>query len=275
MFIGTHDSACYKINWDISFWEKTNRWEILRRLCKWCYPFRKFVEKYTCTQTKTITEQLRLNIDALDLRVAWANNVYYTAHTFCCSPYEEVMKEIYMHSVKRKNPLMIFISPDYNNIEGMKGREKELLLLTKKWLKPFVQNKQIKLYYKPINFDITRINKFDDSDENKKEFIIHHFDEIYNIWYNVDNIEDFRENIDHTLFTGNTCLHAVLTPRKPTSFHRTIQFICKDSLYHYARQVNVLTLRTLRLRLNRPKICMFDFIDENLIRTFRRIEYFK
>ena len=279
LLIGTHNSACHTLDWDVSFWKSGEKFETVRRVCKWFYPLRKLIELFTCTQAKTISQQLHMNIDVLDLRISQANNVFYTSHTFCCSSVEDVLMEIYLYlnSTERTQPLNLFFTPDFENTHTMRGKEKEFLDLVVGWLDQFMYTHQVNVYYQPLDLDLDEYNRELLDEADKKTYLteavrIYHYQDIQNIWYNVDTIEAYTSKLNHTLFMGYTCLNAVLTPRPPETFKQYIQYLFKDSLMKTADLVNHLTLNILKTRSNRPSICIFDFVDSEFVYDFRQLD---
>lgn len=273
LLIGTHHSACNQLNWDVSFWDSGDTWETIRRIGKWVYPVRSFIESITCTQTKTISEQLYMNVDVLDLRLSYAKRIFYTSHTFCCSPLEDVLMEIYicLNTVQRKKPLHLFFTPDFENAHTLRNeeREKELLTMITNWLDRFMITQKIIVYYQPLELDLNKYNREQNSDQN---IHIYHYRDIQNIWYNVDTVEEYTKKLNDTLFMGYTCLNAVLTPRKPTRLKEYFRYLFKVSLSKFANVVNPLTLNTLKSRTNRPSICLFDFIHSEFVFEIRKLD---
>lgn len=262
MFVGSHDSAAHTIDFNVSFWNYKSKWEWIRIAAKHFSFIREIVVNMTKTQNLSIFEQLTVGAKILDLRVSRANNIFYMSHTFCCMELECELNEIvkYLNSDCDENkyrsvPIIILVKADFANRSTVAGHEEELLQLLKSKLEPYLQNGNISIYYEPMSIDIANYPQ------------IKNLSEITNIWFNVDNVQDFINKFNNTDISnmGVSTLGCILTPNE----NLNISKLLKISLRQYADNLRPVSINLLSQKAKKkevlPNYCSFDFVDASLV----------
>lgn len=264
MLIGTHNSASYEFNFNISFWDKKTKWEWLRLLAKFFPCIRNKIIDISKCQMFNISEQLKMGVRVLDLRISFANNTFYISHTFCCVTLTDVLIQIkdYMDSINddsSKNlPIILMISPDYNNKHTLINKEKILISTFQTYLESYLDTNKILAYYKPININIYEYKEFKD------------LGGLNNIWFNSPNVEDFCEKFFNTDFENIDDLGCILTP--PDNLKKWYNYLrtyLKISIKKYSEHINHRAILLLMYRIlenkSLPKTCTFDYVNRELI----------
>jgi hypothetical protein len=265
MLIGTHNSGSYQFDFNISFWEKNNKWELLRKSAKILPCMRKKIIELSKCQKLNILEQLKLGVNLLDLRISQSNDIFYISHTFCCVKLLEVLEhikiyldEMYSNSDIQVKPIIILISPDAQNHNTLIGKESNLLDFIKTQLNQYLNNEKLIIYYKPIQLNM----------ENYKEF--YNMDKLNNIWYNVQSTTNFIKKFNETKFSKYDGLCCVLTPSEDKWYT-----LLSTTIEKYARDINPISLFLLENNILQKKsipiYCTFDYIDEQLIEKYKNI----
>jgi len=113
----THDSGMYKIMPYIDVKSQNTLFNIIRKF--YLIPYVKFVvDKWVKTQNKSIYNQLKMGIRALDIRISYAKNDFYVTHILAGISFDKLMLEInqFFREDENKNEYIIFeIRPDYDN----------------------------------------------------------------------------------------------------------------------------------------------------------------
>lgn len=213
------------------------------------------------TQDKTISEQLECGTNILDLRVSYADGIFYTSHTFCCGPCIDILADIknYIEKIYRGPDKMVLkstvllISPDTVNYQTLLNHEDEFLQLVLAELGSYLTNHKVLIYYKPVAIDLVQYSG------------IMNMSEISNIWYNAQTTNEFVAQFNKTDFLKcgvNPGLNCVLTPSTNNS---DVYNLPNISLKDYAQELRPVALELLAERIKQGKMpplyCTFDFID--------------
>ena len=262
MFVGSHDSAAHTIDFNVSFWNYKSKWEWVRIAAKHFSFIREIVVNMTKTQNLSIFEQLTVGAKILDLRISRANNIFYMSHTFCCMELECELNEIvkYLNSDRDENkyrsaPIIILLKADFANRSTVAGHEEELLQLLKSKLEPYLKNGNVSIYYEPMSIDIANYSQ------------IKNLSEITNIWFNVDNVQDFINKFNNIDISnkGVSTLGCILTPNE----NLNISKLLKISLRQYADNLRPVSINLLSQKAKKkevlPNYCSFDFVDASLV----------
>lgn len=256
MLIGTHNSASYSFNFDVSFWDKKNKWEWLRMTAKYFSTARTKILNITQNQNKTVWEQLDAGARILDLRVSFASGIFYTSHTFCCDPFTAILGQIRSFLKEKRDTLaedfyiIILVSPDYENQGTMIGRENLLLDLLLAELREV--SDKVRLIYKPLQVSLDYYRS------------IAHINTVETFYYDVPSVDAFKKRFGETEFGDESILHCILTP--PTQLNQ----LSDVSLEKYARELNPAVSYLLKEReaegRQLPDGCIFDFFDAEITR---------
>lgn len=265
--IGTHDSAAYKFDFSVSFWDLNNKWEWLRKAARVLPCLRNKIIALSQAQTLTIRQQLECGVNVLDLRVSHANGIFYSSHTFCCGPFLDVLNQIkdYLDSPMNTEPipLVLIISPDFANEHTMANNEAEFLEFVKAQIAPYLVAIKLIIYYKPIAIDLAPFKEF------------HNKNEVNNIWFNVKTVEQFTARFNETDFAkcgNNTGLGCILTPPED---NQHLYQLANITLAKYAKELRPVALALLadRVAQNKPLplYCDFDHLDAELVEEYKKI----
>lgn len=244
MKIGTHDSGSYTFDFKVSFWNWKNKWEWLRKAARVFPCLKEKIIRLSKTQRLDLAEQLVIGSTFLDLRVSRCPETgrFYTSHTFCCEPLETALRAIHEFA---GTGVWISFSPDFANQESLRGYEKDLLDEIKRLLEPLISNGDIKVFYTPMDDDITAPWLGDRLD---------------NLWFNVRTIEEFTRRFDDTNMEGKG-VDCILTPDEDWSHFLQLRNV---SLERYARQVNPIAISLIRSK-ERPLYATFDYLTADMI----------
>jgi len=260
MFIGTHDSCAYKLDFSINFWNLNSKWNWLRILSR-CIPYiRRGVSKSTITQNYNILEQLKIGVQVLDIRVSYKKNVFHTNHTFHCEYFLEIVRQIkrYFDETKNANQIHILIKPDWNTRKTMKGQESKFVLLLEKLFLDLIKDEKIICYYKPY------YNK-----QVLYKSCITNFRELKFIWLNSDNTKKFINKFKNYNYEdlSKAILNFVLTMDVQDSKWNLLEIDLKD----YANELNIFSygVKNILDKNNLPYIILLDFVDKDLIKLIQ------
>jgi hypothetical protein len=252
MLIGTHDSAAYSIDFNVSFWEFGNQWEIIRLLALSSSLIASKVRDLSLTQNQTISQQLSSGASILDIRVSRAGNVFFTSHTFCCRALQDDLIHIRQFLQANSNRfVIIFIKPDFVNQGTILGHETPLLDLIAAQLLPVINN--IQLFYTPLEISLSSYP------------FITNGNTVPNVYYDVSTVSAFTDNFNNTTFLSNSLFISVLTP--PTDAFDALTV----SIQNYAAELNPVAVQLLSDRYSQgeelPAMVIFDYFNVYIFET--------
>lgn len=263
MLVGSHNSAAYRLNFDVGFWPKFSKWNMLRIGAKYIPAIRNSIVKLTKTQDLSIYKQLEAGIEVFDIRISWAENKFWVTHTFCLMDLEEVLTQIedfFKHNVSSTTRIVLMIKPDAANSSTVVGHEQHLLRQLKLWHVGMKHFASIDFIYEPINLGL------------EQEEIVRNREGINRVWFNVNNTTDFATRFEATEFTSKDCVDCVLTP---TEDEKKLCKTLKDSLEQYATYLRPVVTNLFIKRFTSgkqlPRIAMFDYVDSDLCKSIDRI----
>lgn len=235
MLFGSHDSAANKFDFSIQL-QRSGKWEMLRRLSKTFRCIRDRVIALSRTQSLTIFEQLEQGARILDIRVSYANGVFYTSHTFCCGLLSDALKQItnFIDRTPELERLVIMVSPDFQNQSYIVGHEVELVDMLCKLV-----SDRVNVLYKPIQINLDK-------------YPVEDLYRVTSTYYDVDNVADFRKKFVETEFRDESVIHCVLTPQPQ------FKKLMKASIEEYAAEINPVALVLLEHK-ELPDGATFDF----------------
>ena len=231
MFIGTHNSSSYTVNFNVKFPNTNWKWRTLRILsvCPWG---RDWIVRLTKNQKYTILEQLERGAKILDLYVALSTNgVWYCSHTFATIPLQVALDQIsvFMETMPTE-PIVVLVRPDPEHTSTVVGYEDELIRM----LKPI----PVSWFYQPMVISLAGTG-------------ISNYQSILIDWYDTDSIVDFMDEFNKR--KGTTALYGVLTPQGITS--KSLKTLAKELKF-------VLTRALLTTPDNKiPCMLLVDYYD--------------
>jgi hypothetical protein len=253
MKVGSHNSASYTIDWNVSFWSAFSIWEWIRIAAKYIKSIRNIVERLTYNQNKDILQQLQCGIDILDLRVSRSKHgLFYTSHTFCCASLADVLAQL-LYALEYEDiptPITLLIYADSRN-NTLIGHERHLLQLLTILLSPYLQKGFIVAYYQ------TTAIKLDDFKYIKCAGTVN------KVWLNVDTPVKFIKKYKAIVatLTEQSGLDCVLTPS-----------LNLRSIYYSVWQLSLEIKKALigvdfLYNDKEPKLAfyMFDYVDADIV----------
>lgn len=253
MLIGSHNSASYTLNFNVSFWNKRNKWEWLRIGAKLSSCFSNKITKLTKNQNKTVKEQLEHGARILDIRVSFSK-IFYTSHTFCCEPLSAILDQLKNYILENEGNfdedyyIVLFVAPDFENQGTIVGRENALLDTILSSLGAV--ESRLRIVYKPIQIQLDYYRT------------ITNIDTVDVIYYNVSTVAEFKKKFGETEFRDESILHCILTPPVDVGDLKDI------SLEKYAEELNPVGSYLLKQREAEDKMlpdgCIFDFFNRGV-----------
>jgi len=261
MKVGSHNSACYTINWDVSFWSIFSVWEWVRVAAKYIWPIRKVVERLTYTQDKDILRQLGCGVDILDLRVSYSKQgLFYTSHTFCCASLADILAQI-LYALEYDivtTPITLLIYPDSRN-NTLIGHERHLLQLLTMLLSPYLQKGSLVVYYRATAVNLKKVN------------LIKNAGDINKVWFNVATPAEFitKYKVESNAFRDGTGIDCVLTPALSiTSLYCSVKHMSLQ-IKHLLRDADL--LQCGNMQRYGPAFYMLDYVDMEIVRLVKNI----
>lgn len=243
MIFGSHNSSAYEIDFSVSFWPSSNKWEKMRKVAKCSSLVRNRIKKMTLTQEKNIAQQLSSGTRAFDLRVAYANK-FWCCHTFATVPFNDVINAINLFAANNSDQIILLIKPDFNSGNTLANKEDEFLQLISDTFKDKL-NKQVICYYQPLS---------------AKDLSLYHIRDtnlLRSVWFNVKSVNEFISKYE--TYEPDSAIDVfgfILTPSEDISFSN----IFTTSLKDYANQLNPLLGDLLKEKLHSPYILIKDFV---------------
>lgn len=206
MIIGSHNSAANSFDYSKCFWSSGSYWSRVR----WGAKYSKVVRQRVChiarTQEATILEQLRMGVQALDLRVSWCESsmTFHCNHTFSCGFFfEDVMSQVLeyldesrMTHIELKSSYMVhvLVKPDWETRHTMLGRENVFLHRMEEMLSPYVGNV---LCYFPLALSTP---------------VIRPLESLNNRWLDVSSLSSLKNGLEcFELESNYVCVVIILT----------------------------------------------------------------
>jgi hypothetical protein len=247
------------------FWKLSSKWEILRKITIIPWVKNK-VSDMIITQKYNIRDQLAIGCKALDIRVSYKDNIFYTNHTFCCGKLEDTLCQINEYVLENlvnlsdsSESIILLIKPDWETRSTIINHETELLDLLVKTFGNLLKNKKIICYFKPTNADVL-----------KNYVNIYNFNSLDFIWLNVDTVQEFKDKFNQKCKSkdlSNSIVNFVLTMDADKFNHN----ILNVDLKKYAKELNPLGKELLSNCASLPMIVLFDFIDNRLFDDISKI----
>jgi hypothetical protein len=254
MIIGTHDSCAYKLNFNISFWDTFNKFEVLRKLARVPW-FKNKILNATLTQDHDIRQQLNMGCRALDIRVSQKDGIFYTNHTFCCGTLDEMLVQVKAFLLSAPNETVhLLIKPDWENRNTMNFREEQLFQYLSQKLEKEINLGAVRCYYKSSNATI--FTKFP---------FMHKFNNLDFVWLNVSSVDEFMDKFNRNATYNNSIFNYVLTPNSDSSVTELMNVNISD----YADKLNP-TVFEMFDKKNQPKFLLFDFVDKDFVTNVQR-----
>jgi hypothetical protein len=258
MIIGTHNSGAYKLDLNKSFWSKTEKYEIIRIMSSIEY-IKTLIFKTTITQKLNISQQLKLGCRAFDIRVSIINNTFYVNHTYCCTTLNEILLQITEFLSNNAAKIILFIRADWETRHTVRGREFEVLNYIDDRICAQIERGKIECF---CDFPRSII----------KHFNMNHYNEANMVWFNVDTVEKFENELARAAarkdFSPAT-LNFVLTMKENAS----LKTILNTDLEKMAGELNAAAPILIRKYFpsNCPKVILFDFVNEELIKDIQKM----
>lgn len=114
-FPSTHNSATFMMDPSTLAWSK---------LLHVTPHLRGFVAQWTCCQSLTLYEQLRLGVRALDLRISTHAGTLWVSHKLACVPLAFALLDVRRFLMQtQREVVLVFVKPDWDHREGLANRE--------------------------------------------------------------------------------------------------------------------------------------------------------
>lgn len=263
--VGSHDSTCNKMNYDIS----TNVFKglpLLYRFLGALFPC--IVDKFTKTQKLSIYEQLCIGVRYFDFRICLYDNIYYCSHTYMCGLLDDYLEQIRKFNLENPDELIIIqYGSDYNHRNTVSNLD-VLHNYIYSYLNQNNNNKNIvNVLTKTLNNEDNKTFLMTQKLETVKNLgPIILFNTFESVWFNVNSVPVFFEKYEEYCanYSTKTCaLGCTVTPNEKTNF-------LEGSIEKYANEIKkkLITEKQIDKSLNLFCVYNFDYVDEEIVDYF-------